>query len=83
MPDLPTLTVTSTQADRILAAFKARYGTTTQAATTTAYKKELARWVRNIVVTEEGNAFSAQQSVDFKAHLDSINSALPDPDTVV
>lgn len=86
MPDLPTITVSQAHADRILAAFKARFNTTTTAETAQAYRAELSRFVRKVVLDYEAEKFLGDQESGLQSHLDAVALELPDelpfPDTV-
>lgn len=82
MPDLPTVTVTQAQADRILAAFQAKYGTTTIAETATAYRKDLVRYLIRTVQQFEEGAIHEQFAADVEALRSDLESVMPDPDTV-
>lgn len=76
MPTLPTVTVTQTQADRMLAA----YGSVT------AYKQWLVKMIKEYVVYQEAlkidqaDLVRAQQhEADKKAQLDALNASLDVP----
>jgi len=64
MPDLPTITVTQAQADRILAAIQDQLGGATTAEATSFYKKWLAKQIKSFVLAYERkqieNAANAQ-----------------------
>lgn len=85
MPDLPTITVSTAQSVRILDAFKAKFNTTTQAETATAYRAWLSRIVRREVLEYEAQQFELDRESALQAHLDSVAAELPDelpfPDT--
>ena len=49
MPDLPTITVTTEQQARILAALKAEFGVDTAAEAATAYKRWIARMLIKVL----------------------------------
>lgn len=74
---LPTITVTDAQGQRILDAYKARYGTTTQAETVAAYKRELVKHVRAVVLAHEEAQIDRTNSVAKKQALADIDAALP------
>lgn len=67
MPDLPTLTVTQTQSDRMLAA----YGTVAN------YKTWLAKAIKDYVAAAELQAFQEQHAAAYDALIAEIKSALP------
>ena len=53
MPDLPTITVTTPQSERILAAFKTKFGVTTNAEAAIAYKQWLSFNIKKVVLDVE------------------------------
>lgn len=53
MPDMPTISMTAAQQDRVLAAFKDYFGTATTAETVAAYKKMLTDLVKSQVISYE------------------------------
>lgn len=82
MPTLPTVTVTDAQATRILDAYKAKYGTTTQAETVAAYKKELMEHVIQVVLQHEDEVLAHQQVLARQQQIEDLRVTLPDPNTV-
>lgn len=82
MPDLPTITVTSAQAQRILDAYQARFGTTTVAETESAYRRELAQHVRDVVITHESRVIDEENNAAKRDALEAVAAELPDPDSV-
>lgn len=82
MPMMPTFEVTQAQADRILAAYSARYGTTTQAETVLAYKREIAAYVRDTVLNYEADRMQEEANQARQENLAVIEAALPDPTAV-
>lgn len=79
MPDLPTVTVTTEQQTRILAALKQKFGTNTNAETVLEYRRWLIRRLREIVFEAESEGI-AQQASSQMANLDQdINGSLTDP----
>lgn len=86
MPDLPTVSVTQPQADRIIAAFKDKYNVSTAAEAAAAYRADVIRHVKNVVFEYERSKFLGDQEAAVQAHLDSVALELPDdlpfPDTV-
>lgn len=81
MPDLPTVTVSAAQATRILAAFKARAGVSTQAEAVTAYQAWLTDQVRDVVLTHEGRQLDEAHNTSKRESLEAIRKALPDTPT--
>lgn len=86
MPDLPTITVSNAQANRILDTFKAKFNTNTQAETAQAYRAWLSRLIRSEVLAYEAELFDLSRDADKQTHLDTVTSELPAelpfPDTV-
>lgn len=82
MATLPTLTVTDAQATRILDAYKARFGTATQAETVTAFRRWLAAEVRSVVVANEARKIDETNNTSKRAAITALESELPDPATV-
>lgn len=77
MPTLPTLTVTDDQATRILAAYKAKFGTTTDAETVKAYKAWLQDQVVEAVLAFEHERAKADAEAQIAADLDTLRATLP------
>jgi hypothetical protein len=77
MPNLPTLTVSQEQADRIMAAF-APGGT--QAEAVARYKKWLRIEVLKYVQAEEALRMRAEFMAASAAHEQEILDSFPDPD---
>lgn len=82
MPQLPSPTVTDAQATRILAAYKAKYGTTTTAETATAFKREVVEMARQTVLGYEARKMMADQDADRQAAMKVVASELPDSGAV-
>lgn len=74
---LPTITVTDAQGARILDAFKAKYGTTTQAETVAAYKRELVEFVRTTVLSHEASTIDRANNLTKRDQLAAIAAELP------
>jgi hypothetical protein len=68
MPDLPTIQVTQTQADRILAAF----------GTVTNYKTWLKNTVRDAVINHELEEIRTQAEADLQTRQAEILDMMPD-----
>jgi hypothetical protein len=83
MATLPTITVSDAQVTQILAAYKAKFGTTTQAETILAFKKWLAGEVRTTVMTHEASKIDETNNAAKRTSLVAIEATLPDPATVV
>jgi hypothetical protein len=79
---LPTLTVPDAQGTRILDAYKAKFGTTTNAETATAFKKWLAGEVRAVVVAHEAQQIDETNNANKRTALAAVEAALPDPNSV-
>jgi hypothetical protein len=77
MPNLPTITVTQAQSDRILAAYQAKYGTTTTTDTIAAYKAELTKHVVEVVMAYEAEVLRQQAIADRNEHLRTVAASLP------
>lgn len=77
MVAMPTIEVTKLQADRILAAFKAKYGTTTTAETVEAYKAELTKFIVSTVMNYEADIMVQQEIAERNVKLDAVLSQLP------
>lgn len=80
---LPTLSLPDLQATRVLDAYKARFGTTTQAETVKAFKKWLAGEVRAVVVAHEGQKIDETNNANKRVQLAALEADLPDPEAVV
>lgn len=74
---LPTITVTDAQAAHILAAYQARYGTSTTAETVAAYRRWLTRIVREAVLAHELDVIAEQHNDARRAALDALAAELP------
>lgn len=72
MPDLPTLTVSSAQAQRILATF----------GDAPTYRRWLAGQVRAAVLAHEAKTIDEAHVVSRTQKLDALSGTLPDPETV-
>lgn len=83
MATLPTITVTDSQVTQILAAYKAKFGTSTQAETILAFKKWLAGEVRTTVMAHEAQKIDEVNNTAKRDSLTTIEATLPNPDTVV
>lgn len=79
---LPTLTVTDLQGTRILDAYKARFGTTTQAETVKAFRQWLAAEVRSVVMANEAAVMDEQNNASKRSALALVEASLPDPSAV-
>lgn len=80
---LPTLSVPDFQGARILDAYAAKYGTTTNAETARAFKRWLAGEVRAVVVAHEAQQIDEANNSAKRTQLASLEASLPDPDQVV
>lgn len=72
MPDLPTITVTTDQQTRILAAFQDLFGTATQADTVAEYKKMIARIVKQQVLSYEQKQAAANASTQVDTYMQGL-----------
>lgn len=79
---LPTLSLPDVQANRVLDAFKAKYGTATTAETVRAFRKWLAGEVRAVVVAYEAQQIDELNNANKRTQLAALEANLPDPDAV-
>lgn len=79
---LPTLTLPDIQANRILDAYKARFGTTTNAETALAFKRWLADEIRTVVLAHEATKIDEANNISKRDALKAIENSLPDPKTL-
>lgn len=79
---LPTLTLPDIQGQRILDAYKARFGTTTNAETAVAFKRWLASEIRTVVLAHEAQKIDEANNTSKRNTLKTIEDSLPDPATV-
>lgn len=82
MPSLPAPTVTADQATRILAAYQAKYGTTTSAETAAAFKREVLEMVRTTVLDHEARKMMEEQNAARATAMEAVAAELPDPEGV-
>lgn len=81
MPDLPTITVTATQADRLLAAFNGQTADDgTSLTAQQAYKRWLVEQLRAYVLRSEARTLDESHNVSKRAALEQVEAELPDPD---
>ncbi len=80
--NLPTLSLPDLQAARVLDAYKAKYGTTTNAETARAFKKWLAGEVRAVVMAHEAQKIDEANNASKRNALAALEVELPDPDAV-
>lgn len=80
--NLPTLSLPDLQANRVLDAYKAKYGTTTQAETVKAFKKWLAGEVRAVVIAHEAQKIDEANNANKRNALAAMEADLPDPDAI-
>ncbi len=81
--NLPTLSLPDIQGNRVLDAFKAKFGTVTTADTAKAYKKWLAAQVRDIVAQFEAQRLDEVNNATKRTQLAAYMADLPNPDDVV
>lgn len=76
MPDLPTITVTTEQQTRILNAIKDQLGGGTNAEAASAYRKWLAKQIKNFVLNYERKAIDEQANSQANALFQDIDSII-------
>lgn len=81
--NLPTLSLPDIQGNRVLEAFKAKFGTTTTAETARAFKKWLAGEVRAVVLAHESQRLDEVNNANKRTQLAAYEADLPNPDDVV
>lgn len=81
--NLPTLSLPDIQGNRVLDAFKSKFGTVTTAETAKAYKKWLAAQVRDIVFQFEAQRLDEVNNAAKRNQLEIFKADLPNPDDVV
>lgn len=81
--NLPTLSLPDLQAARVLEAYKAKYGTATQAETVRAFRKWLAGEVRAVVIAYEAQKIDEANNASKRSALAAMEADLPDPEAVV
>lgn len=81
--NLPTLSLPDIQGNRVLDAFKAKFGTTTQAETAKVFKKWLAEEVRSVVLAYESQRLDEVNNATKRNQLEIYKADLPNPDDVV
>lgn len=81
MPDLtlPTITLTDAQANCILAAFKAKFGTTTTEDTLAAYREWLQEQVASTVLAFEEERLRNEYQSSLEQELSALRGDLPFP----
>lgn len=80
--NLPTLSLPDLQAGRVLEAYKAKFGTTTQAETVKAFKQWLAGEVRAVMYAFEAQKIDEANNASKRDKLALIEADLPDPSAV-
>lgn len=74
---MPTIEVTEEQADRILAAYMAKYNTTTVEETIQAYQNELIYFIVTAVMDHETNVILKREEESRNAALKALRDSLP------
>lgn len=77
MPTMPTFDVDDDQAARILAAYKAKFGTTTDQETIEAFRKRQQEMVVNDVLTFEAERAREEAEIKIAADMDALRQTLP------
>jgi uncharacterized lipoprotein NlpE involved in copper resistance len=76
MPDLPTVTVSAAKATRILDAYKAKFGTTTQEETAAAYRTWLMEAVKDVVLRHESQVLDEAANRAKQDALEALDAEL-------